>query len=130
VHPAAPYSKITNIADVGCGTGWLNPEIARVAQSLRNGSIWLEELQADELPSASQANPNKRRFDGFDISDAQFPKDGKCNYVVHDILKPFPPEYHGVYDLVHVRLMLFALKRDQFELAVKNLFKIVSELCK
>lgn len=85
--------------------------------------------KADELPSANQANPSKRRFDGFDISTAQFPKDGKCNHVVHDILKSFPPQYHGLFDLVHVRLLLFALKREQFEPAVKNLFKIMGESC-
>lgn len=103
-------------------------KIGWVINVLRYDRIWLEELQADELPYVNKANI-KRRFDGFDISDAQFPKEGKCKYVMHDILKPFPPEYHGLYDLVHVRLMFLTLKREQFEPAVKNLFKIISELC-
>jgi chemotaxis methyl-accepting protein methylase len=38
-----------------------------------------------------------------------------------NVLEPFPKEYLGTYDLVHVKLLYAALKKDESLLAVKNL---------
>ena len=37
------------------------------------------------------------------------------------MLEPFPKEYLGTYDLVHVKLLYAALTKDESLLAVKNL---------
>jgi hypothetical protein len=83
--------------------------------------IWLEELPA-QLPNKAT------RLDAFDISAAQFPPEEQRvgQYMLHDILKPFPEEFHDVYDLVHVRYMVVALKKAEFLIASKNLFQIIS----
>ncbi|KAH7217774.1 hypothetical protein DER44DRAFT_817242 [Fusarium oxysporum] len=38
-----------------------------------------------------------------------------------NVLEPFPKEYLGTYDLVHVKLLYAALTKDESLLAVKNL---------
>ncbi|KAJ9223808.1 hypothetical protein DTO169C6_3922 [Paecilomyces variotii] len=91
IHESIPKSEIKRVADVAVGTG-----------------IWLFDV-ARELN-----NPNNR-YDGFDISDLQFPSEvptglGSINLTVHDMTKRFPEEYHGKYDLVNVRLVVQALK--------------------
>jgi hypothetical protein len=80
--------------------------------------IWLEELHSNLGDSVN--------FTGFDISAAQFPKDGKAEYIVHDMLKPFPAKYHGLYDLIHVRYLVLAFKKDQYAEAVQNLVPLLS----
>ncbi|KUJ14736.1 uncharacterized protein LY89DRAFT_735813 [Mollisia scopiformis] len=81
IHPSIDISSLKAVADIGTGTG-----------------IWLEDLQ--------QQVHSQTRLDGFDISAAQFPSASKCTYQVHNILEPFAPEYHGLYDLVHIRNMV------------------------
>jgi hypothetical protein len=108
IHPNVPTSSIMNVADIATGTG-----------------IWLEEV-CTQL-SSQEIGPSEvhRRFDGFDISTAKFPKDGKGCYALQDVLKPFPSQYHGLYDLVHVRLLLAAIKSDQYLETVRNLMALL-----
>jgi hypothetical protein len=47
-------------------------------------------------------------------------------FSVHDLLEPFPVEYHGKYDLVHLRFLLAALKEDDVKIAVKNIVALLS----
>lgn len=88
------------IADVGTGTG-----------------IWLRELAAEF--------PENSRFDGFDVDESKFlpPQRRPSNVTLShgDVLKPFPEDLLGTYDLVHVRLLMFALKADEWALAAANL---------
>jgi hypothetical protein len=56
-----------------------------------------------------------------------FPEHGNGSYFVQDLLKPFPSEYHGVYDLVHVRFLALALQKEKFLPASKNLKTFLSE---
>lgn len=88
------------VADIGTGTG-----------------IWLRDL-APELPSDA-------RLDGYDVDQSKFipSKDLPPNIKLSfgDILEPFPPEFLGKYDLVHARLLMFALKADQWLPAAANL---------
>jgi hypothetical protein len=59
----------------------------------------------------------------------QFPADEpEIKWVVHDILKPFPAEYHGKFDLVQVRYMVVALKADAYKTAVDNVSALLSKL--
>jgi len=41
------------------------------------------------------------------------------------MLQPFPPQYHKSFDLIHVRFMLLALRKDQYQQAVRNLLQIL-----
>ncbi|KAH7213813.1 hypothetical protein BKA60DRAFT_650537 [Fusarium oxysporum] len=50
---------------------------------------------------------------------ASLPTNVKLRY--GNVLEPFPKEYLGTYDLVHVKLLYAALKKDESLLAVKNL---------
>ncbi|KAI9155766.1 N-methyltransferase tcpN [Paramyrothecium foliicola] len=81
------------IADVATGTG-----------------IWATELAA-KLPSAAI-------IEGFDFDMTKFPEaeslPPNVTLKFGDIFKPFPQEVLGKYDVVHVRLLVFALKKDQW----------------
>ena len=105
IQPSIPQSGLCNIADIGCGTG-----------------IWLREA-AHEL-GASEKSIN---FTGFDISAQQFPTKTiqGVELVVHDVVAPFPPQYHGKFDMVNVRLLSYALKAQDLEKAVENIIQVL-----
>ena len=105
LHHAIPLDKVQNaIADVGTGTG-----------------VWIRDI------AKSFEGPPNPRLVGFDISPAQFPsqKTPNIEFVVQDILNPFPVEYHGKFDLVHVRLLVCALQKESLREAVKNIVAIL-----
>jgi hypothetical protein len=103
LDPSIPCDGVRSIADVATGTG-----------------IWLTELK-DELTTSSTTNPSNE-YTGFDISAAQFPQNPGPNieFVVQDMTKPYPVQYHNRYDIVHVSLIFIALPRAQIDSAVKN----------
>jgi SAM-dependent methyltransferase len=92
------------VADVACGTG-----------------IWLIDL-AKDLPPTS-------RLDGYDFDTSKFPEPNvlpsniKLRY--GNALEPFPEAIQGTYDLVHVRLVMFGLKAEQWEIMAENLWKLL-----
>lgn len=86
-------------------------------------SVWLELLHSQLFDSS---NP-LQQFDGFDVSSSLFPKKGKCKYMVQNMLNPFPDEYHGLYDLVHVRYTVVEFMKEHYVSAVDNLMKLLSE---
>ncbi|KAJ4250148.1 hypothetical protein NW762_011959 [Fusarium torreyae] len=90
------------IADVGTGTG-----------------IWLLDL-AKEVPKTA-------RLHGFDVDESKFSTELplNINLGLANVLEPFPKELLGQYDLVHVRLLMFALKSDQWVTAAKNLLTVL-----
>ncbi|KAL8824066.1 MAG: hypothetical protein Q9191_005325 [Dirinaria sp. TL-2023a] len=108
IHPSINTANIRAIADIGTGTG-----------------IWLRET-AQQL-AGSRSNDGTIEFVGFDISSQQFPKQNLPNLelVVHDIVTPFPHEYQERFDLVHVRLLTYALKVEDLESAVKNAVNLI-----
>jgi hypothetical protein len=106
-----PREQILNVADVACGTG-----------------IWLRDVES-ELSAIPTAHSQERHFHGFDISDAQFPAASNCSesmyFSVHDVLKPFPEEEKGMYDIVQVRLLVLALKKEDISTAVNNVVQLL-----
>ncbi|EFZ04275.2 LaeA-like methyltransferase [Metarhizium robertsii ARSEF 23] len=106
LHRSIPRDQIKRIADVGTGTG-----------------IWLQQASRS-LNTAATADSEAPPVAcvGFDISDAHFPSAPRENmtFVKHDMLKPFPQEYRGTFDLVHLRLMVLALKKEQIATAAEN----------
>ncbi len=117
LHPSIPLREISTIADVATGTGiWM----ASVA------SHWRE----------SEQHGRKHTFVGFDVSDAQFPatkherqeEEGELpDFVVHDMTRPFPSKYYQTFDLVHIRLVVAALRTKDLPKVVRNVAEILSE---
>ncbi|KAI1018439.1 hypothetical protein LB503_005563 [Fusarium chuoi] len=89
----------------------------KIADADTGTGIFLKEI-APKLPAEAQ-------LDGFDIDTRKFydpaslPENVKLQY--GNVLEPFPKEYLGTYDLVHVKLLYAALKKDDWLQAVKNL---------
>lgn len=106
LEPHIPKGNIRKVADIATGTG-----------------IWLLEA-ATELEQAGNTDVH---FVGFDISNAQFPKDAKPNmqFEVADIHQGFAEKWHGTFDVVHLRLLLVVLTVDQIEPAVQNVVKLL-----
>ncbi|GAD97278.1 predicted protein [Paecilomyces variotii No. 5] len=108
-HPQVPLEKIHSVADIATGT-----------------AIWLRDLQ-DFYASAPNSNGEKRYLHGFDISDAQYPSDLKAvTLSIHDVTRPFDQQFHNRFDLVHVRLLVFALTPVQIKTAIANILQIVA----
>jgi len=105
VQPSVPHSGLRSIADVGTGTG-----------------IWLRELAQELVTPIGQIE-----FTGFDISAQQFPKVNiqGVGFIVHSVVEPFPRQYHEKFDLVHVRLLSYALKAQDLDKAVGNIIQIL-----
>ena len=109
IHRSIPQDKLKRVADVGMGTG-----------------IWLAEI-SDLLGRTTSAN-HERTYHGFDIADQQLDPvhRRKFEYTLHDVKKPFPTEHHGRYDLVHVRLLIYALKESELRGVVHNLIDLLA----
>lgn len=90
----------------------VNPRIADVAAGT---GIWLNEL-SKRLPQA--------QLEGFDIAPANFGtavNNVKLNEYSQDVLEPFHKDLIGKFDLVHVRLLMFGLKADEWTKAFENI---------
>lgn len=92
--------------------------------------IWLRDVAA--VLNTQNPNPATPYYlHGFDISSAQFQpvptlNNAEVQLSVQNCLEPFPRAHHGRYDFVHVRLLLGALRTGEYELALKNIFDILS----
>lgn len=111
LHPCIPVHLLNSVADVATGTG-----------------IWLRQLAEDStLPQPVEGQ--KPNFIGFDISPKQYPPaeslPGHVALVVHDMVEPFPSEYHGKFDLVNVRLVSYAIKGSDLGIVVQNILQIL-----
>ena len=103
MHPdiASTIPSAPAIADVGTGTG-----------------IWI-------LHAAREYGADGY-YHGFDLSDEQFishynlPSHVKLHGGI-DMKKSFPDEYHGKFDVVHVRLLVLAMAKDDWANCVINL---------
>lgn len=67
---------------------------------------------------------------GFDISPAQFPKEPLpgTEFVLWDMTKEFPKEYHNSFDLVHIRFAVFIIPEEKIRSVVENVIKLISKL--
>ncbi|KAF7907626.1 uncharacterized protein EAF01_005212 [Botrytis porri] len=106
LDPRIPKQNVSRVADIATGTG-----------------IWLREL-AEEFANGGY---NLQETIGFDISPDQFPKNPapETKFVLWDMTKTFPKEYHGTFDVVHVRLVVLALKAEQIKGVVENLIELL-----
>lgn len=71
------------------------------------------------------------RLDGFDISADQYPPKewlpGNISLSLLDIQKAVPEELVGQYDMVHVRLFLTVVQKDDPSTILKNLTDMLSQ---
>lgn len=90
------------------------PKVADVATG---SGIFLKEL-ASKLPKEAE-------LEGFDMDSSKFPDPSTLPANVRlqlgNVLEPFPEKELGKYDLVHVKLLYAAMKKDDWPLATKNL---------
>ncbi|KAI0971599.1 hypothetical protein F4678DRAFT_433473 [Xylaria arbuscula] len=103
LHPSITLPPTPHIADMATGTARFLDGIHRI------------------YPDAI--------LDGFDLSPELFPPQGtlssKISLWVLDIKKPFPEHMHGQFDLVHVRLLVAAMRPEDWEPAVRNFSSIL-----
>ncbi|KAK2773606.1 methyltransferase domain-containing protein [Colletotrichum kahawae] len=93
----------------------------RVADVATGTGVWLRSL-AQHLPSDAE-------LFGFDFDAVKFPvstTSSNVKFKQQDVLQEFPAELQGTFDLVHVRLLLIAMKASDFETATKNLFQLLN----
>ena len=65
----------------------------------------------------------------FDISSSKYPSvnEKRVDLVVHDITKRFPAEYHGVFDVVHLRLLVYAICEEDLVRVVENVTELLRQ---
>lgn len=99
------------------------PSDARIADLGTGNGVWLLDVESERAQSFALDV-----YNGFDISDSQFPRQypGSVNFHIADIKKPFPKHFHSKFDLVHVRLLVLALDPEDWALVLSN----VLQLCK
>lgn len=84
--------------------------------------IWLGELTR-EFPSST-------KFDGFDISESQYPPESwygsNTTLSKLDIFKPLPEKLKGKYDVVHLRFFMTIAKDENVHVVIENLKAMLS----
>lgn len=106
IHPsiATGLDQFSRIADIGTGTG-----------------IYLLEL--------SRQLPRTYQFDGFDISDVQYPSPealpANVSLTLQDARQAFPADLKGKYDLVHLRLMVLGMEKQDWEVVAANAIQLL-----
>ena len=105
LHPSLPPRPLgARIADVATGT-----------------AIWLYDLASEVAPST--------RLDGLNISLSQAPPTDWLPDNIHlrtwNIFEPPPADLVGVYDVVHVRLVLLVIPNNDAAPVVRNVAKLL-----
>jgi SAM-dependent methyltransferase len=112
------------IADVATGTGFGSEFFFPRRIALTSCRIWLLESRS--------LFPPESRLDGFDIDLAQAPhaKWLPDNLYLRqwDMLGDVPDDMVGIYDIVHVRLVMLVIKDNDPVPLIKNLCKLLSDV--
>ena len=81
------------------------------------------------LTDLAATHPDTCQFDGFDISDAQFPPAAKLpsNVQLHvaDVKEPLPSEYHAKFDLVFIRYLNAAMRPQDWQTVTRNVCELL-----
>ncbi|OLN82106.1 hypothetical protein CCHL11_07657 [Colletotrichum chlorophyti] len=110
----------------------LSKERPRIADVATGSGVWLSSL--------SEQVPPRSELYGFDLDALKFPprpptppvpppplspplrpEQPRMEFQVQDVLRPFPDELSGTFDLVHVRLLALGLKVGDWDVVLKNL---------
>ena len=77
------------------------------------------------LLDMAQSSPYSCRFVGLDISDSGFPATSalpsNVELLVHNFFDPFPNGLLGTFDVVHMRLMMLAMKHGDWIKVLRNI---------
>ena len=133
LHPTIPtQSPNIRIADIGTGTGYPPSRVICHWNSTfsKQSLIKMDQLQSIWPLELSRELPGTARIDGFDISPAQYPHRNwlPANVIlyVHNAFAPFPQEYAGVYDVVHVRFFVTLINEENVAGFIQNLMVLLS----
>ncbi|KAH7323189.1 methyltransferase domain-containing protein [Stachybotrys elegans] len=93
----------------------------RIADVATGNGVWLKSM-AEEMPPQAELY-------GFDLDTVKFPpverRMPNMTFQQHDILNRFPQELHGTFDLVHVRLLIFALKSHEWSVTIQHIMELL-----
>lgn len=86
---------------------------------------------ASLLTSRNPSPSHPYYLHGFDISSNQFQSfpsqsNAEVHLSVRNCLQPFPSEHHGRYDVVHLQLLIVALRLNEYGVILKNVFDLLS----
>lgn len=89
--------------------------------------IWLHDV-SNILGDTPTKSGNERSYHGFDISSGMFPTVPQKGISFHlqDMFKSFPEEFHGKFDLVHIRFVVAAITEDTYKDIVKSILPLLS----
>ncbi|KAF9455846.1 hypothetical protein BDZ94DRAFT_1230476 [Collybia nuda] len=79
---------------------------------------------------ARSVEPSKVELYACDISSDSFPHKSVIDMFgittfIHDVTKPFPEGMRGQFDVVNMRLLLYALTEGEWKLALKNVHDVI-----
>lgn len=105
--PAGPKGTTLRIAEVASGTGLF---AAQLKKQLADDGYTDVEIDAFDL-----------------VHNHSVPElvDNTINYKIHNMVKPWPEEFHNKYDYVHVRFIGGSLQKEEWEPSVKNCIDIL-----
>ena len=123
-----------HMRDVWCGGKLLHssipsdiPRTGTVADVGTGSGIWLLDLAQQGPETGSLQSGGLTRYVGFDISAARFPESTNphITFLEHDATQAFPECYHGYFDFIHVRLLVYAIPAAQLSRVVANIAQIL-----
>ncbi|GAW24526.1 hypothetical protein ANO14919_141130 [Xylariales sp. No.14919] len=96
-----------------------SPTPPKVLEIATGTAVWLTEVAKTLRPDAE--------FVGLDYDTSKFPTSLPPNITLRqaDMFKPFPSDLLGKFDVVNVRLIIFALKEGQGTDLVKSLMTLL-----
>jgi SAM-dependent methyltransferase len=118
--PPHVLHHLTDVIAANAAEDRSKPRPAAVADVATGTGVWLRDL--------AKLLPPDARLDGFDHDSSKFPPSAPpMNLQLHkqDIFDSFPKECRGIYDIVHVRLLAYVLRADQWQDLIEHL---ISEL--
>lgn len=83
------------------------------------------------LDVARSADPSRIQLYACDIAPDNFPPTSvtdafSITTFIHDATQPFPEEMKGQFDVVNMRLLVYALSEDQWKKALENIHYLLS----
>jgi ubiquinone/menaquinone biosynthesis C-methylase UbiE len=104
LHPKISLGPHARVADIATGTGVILTDLA-------------------------ESHPITCQFDGFDISDAQFPPAAKLpsNVKLHiaDAKQSLPSEHHEKFDVVFIRYLNAAMRPQDWQIVTRNAYDLL-----
>ena len=112
------------IADIGTGTGTCDEHADMRVGYFRSTSLANILSGAWLLVTNDHVSANSRLV-GFDVSAAAFPSPDchppNVEFHIADFKRPFEPQWHGKFDIVHARMVSIAIAPPEYEEIAQNM---------